>query len=223
MADIKKRETAYKLRIGEILRGTPIVEDVPQETADPNQTMTSPVKERFRFLELDNKKIIRVNIIANIVDRYVSEGDKKFLTLTIDDGTGQIRIKVFGEDTDKYSDLTQGETILVIGVLRSYNRDLYIMPEIMKKADPRYLLVRKLELEKGIKKEVKLNPGQTLQLRDQIIEIIKASEDSGGASTEDIILKIKTSEPSTINEEIIRLIEDGLIYEPRPGKVRYLG
>jgi RPA family protein len=224
MAEYKKRETAYKLRIGDILSGTPIVEDIPQEASpDPSQTQSTQVKERFRFLELGDKKIIRVNIIANIIDKYSSEGEKKYATVTIDDASGQIRIKVFGEDVAMLQDISQGDTILVIGVLRSYNRDLYILPEIIKKADPRYLLIRKRELEGKKTEKIEIKPGQIIDTRDQVIDIIKASTDSGGVSTEDIILRVKSATPEVINSEIIKLLEDGMIYEPRPGKVRWLG
>jgi len=230
MADFKKRETAHKMKIGDLLMGVPIVEDVPQESApDPTQAQSTVVKEKFRFLELGDKKIIRVNIIANIVDKYTSEGEKQFTTLTIDDASGQIRIKFFGEDVTKYKELSQGDTILVIGVLRSYNRELYISPEIMKKADPRYLLVRKLELEKARGRlpipESQTKTEKKMEIRDEIIELIRTGDpsNSNGISTEDIILKVKSASPETINTEIIKLLEDGIIYEPRPGRVRYLG
>jgi RPA family protein len=231
MAEIRKRETAYKLKIGDILNGTPIVEDVLQEVApDPTQALaTSSTKEKFRFLELGDKKIIRINVIANIIDKYVSEGERRYATVTIDDASGQIRIKVFGEDVSMLEDISQGDTIAVIGVLRSYNRDIYILPEIIKKVDPRYLLVRKLELEgKGAIKKQEVKTEQTgqpqiLDTRDLIIELIKTGADMGGVSTEEIILKIKSASPEVINSEIIKLLEDGMIYEPRPGKVRWLG
>ena len=221
MPEIRKRETAYKLRIGDILRGTPIVEDIPQEMPDPSQTLSSPVRERFRFLELDNKRIVRVNVVANIVDRYDAEGEKKFATLTVDDGTGQIRLKSFGDDLAMFTELVQGDSIAIIGVLRSYNKEIYISPEIIKKLDPRYLLVRKLELEKHIVKEV--NPEKKLEIRDEIIELIRTAPDAGGISTEEIILKIKSASPEAINSEVLKLIEDGMVYEPRPGRVRWLG
>jgi RPA family protein len=232
MAEYKKRETAHKLRIGEILSGTPIVEDVVQEAAPDSTQTVAPgaTKERFRFLEIGEKRIIRVNIVANVIETYNSEGEKKYSSVTIDDATGQIRIKAFGEDTGMLTTLGQGDTITVIGVLRSYNRELYIMPEIIKKADPRYLLVRKLELEGGKAKSASPNTGSTansagqvVSLRDQIIEIIKSAGDSGGVSTESIILKIQSSPPEAINSEITKLLEDGMIYEPRPSMVRWLG
>jgi RPA family protein len=226
MPEVRKRETAHKLRIGDLLSGTPIVEDVPQETQDPTQTSSQVTKERFRFLELGDKKIVRVNVIANVIDKYAAEGEKKWGTLTIDDASGQIRLKSFGDDAAKFDDLSQGDTIIVIGVLRSYSGELYIAPEIIKKADPRYLLVRKLELEKPSQRSQtsqQLSPENKLSIRDEIIELIKTAPESGGISTEDIILKIRSTSPEIINSEIIKLIEDGVIYEPRPGKVRYLG
>jgi RPA family protein len=225
MVEVRKRETAYKLRIGDLLNGTPIVEDVPQETADPTQTSTQTTKERFRFLELGEKKIIRVNIIANIIDKYNSDGEKRWGTLTIDDASGQIRLKSFGEEAAKFDELSQGDTVIIIGVLRSYNQELYIAPEIIKKTDPRYLLVRKLELEKHTLRPMNQQtvPNTKLELRDEIIELIKNAPESGGISTEEIILKIRSSPPEIVNSEVIKLIEDGVVYEPRPGKVRYLG
>jgi RPA family protein len=226
MPEIRKRETAYKLKIGDLLLGTPIVEDIPQENPDPNQTITQGTKERFRFLELGDKKIIRVNLIANVIDKYSSEGDKRFSTITIDDASGQIKAKAFGDDVTKIENLSQGDTILVIGVLRSYNQELYISPEIIKKYDPRYLLVRKLELEKSNqlhKQTMPLEPGRKLGTREEIIDLIKNTPDSTGISTSDIILKVKSTSPEVINSEIIKLIEDGMVYEPRPGKVRWLG
>lgn len=226
MAEQRKRETAHKLRIGDILNGVPIVEDIPQEVSpDGAETPSSgAVKERFRFLEIGEKKIVRINLIANIIDKYVSEGEKKYSSVTIDDASGQIRVKAFGEDTNLFENLAQGDTLIIIGVLRSYNREIYIMPEIVKKVDPRYLLVRKLELDKSA--GIKETPSATtkkLEVRDQIIEIIKSAQEPGGASVEEIILKITSANPETINSEIIKLIEDGMIYEPRPGKVRWLG
>jgi hypothetical protein len=215
--DIKKRETAYKLRIGEILNGTPIIEETKNEETGN--------KERFRFLEVAEKQIIRVNLIANVIDKFNSEGEKKFATVTVDDATGQIRLKLFGEDISKFENLNQGDTILVIGLLRSYNNEVYISPEIIKKIDPRYLLIRKLEIEKN-QKNGQTNSdekGQVGSLREEIIQILQSSEDPGGIETEQIILKIKSSDPSAINSEIIKLLEDGVIFEPRPGRVRYLG
>ena len=126
-----KRNTAYKFRIGDILVGKPVMNG-----------------ERFAFLELGDKKIVRVNIIGNIVDRYESLGETKYISLTIDDGSGQVRLKVFGDDTERFKKFFQGQTVVVIGVLRHWNDELYISPEVIREMDTKYLLIRKLETEK---------------------------------------------------------------------------
>jgi RPA family protein len=126
-----KRNTAYKFRIGELLLGKPIFD-----------------QERFSFLELGDKKIIRINIIGNIVEKFENSREGKYLFFTIDDGSGQMRIKVFGDDVERYKYFSQGQTIVVIGVLRNWNDETYINPEIIREMDSRYLLIRKLEIEK---------------------------------------------------------------------------
>ncbi|MEK6892776.1 MAG: OB-fold nucleic acid binding domain-containing protein [Nanoarchaeota archaeon] len=198
-----KRNVAYKLKVGQILAGKPILEG-----------------EKLKFLEVNNKQIVRTNLVANVIDKYIQEGEKKFGSLTLDDATGQIKLKTFGDDVDKFIDLNQGDTIQVIGMLRTWNNEVYITPEIIKKKDPSYLLVRKLEIETEQPK-TKTNTDLML-LKDKILEMIKNAEKEGGIDIEKIILEIK--EPANIiNQEIKRLLEDGVAYEPRPGKLRWLG
>lgn len=202
-----KRKVAYKLRIKDLLLGKPILDG-----------------ERFSFLDLGNKQIVRVNIIGNIVDKYESSGEKKYIFFTLDDGSGQISIKTFGEDMDKFKNISQGLTVVVIGVLRFFNNQLYITPEIIKEQDPKYLLVRKLELEKErIQNQQPIKKEQITAIRDLILDKIKSSENDGGVEKEDIILELSEASPEIINQELRKLLEDGIIFEPRPGRVRWLG
>ncbi|VVB79908.1 OB-fold nucleic acid binding domain protein [uncultured archaeon] len=204
-----KRNIAFKLRVGEILGGKPYLEN-----------------EKFTFLELGNRKIVRVNVIGNITDKYESNGERKFLFITLDDGSGQIKLKTFGDDCAKFAELMQGETVVVIGTLRYFNNEIYIAPEIVKEQDPRYLLIRKLELEKEKAQNtdpVKVSKEQIIAVKDRILENIKNSEDIGGVSIEQLIMKLNDISPEIINQEIKKFIEEGIVFEPRPGKVRYLG
>lgn len=203
-----KRNTAYKYRIGDILVGKPIFKD-----------------EKFAYVELGGKNIARVNLVGNIVDRYDATGDRNYTFLTIDDGSGQIRIKAFGDDVPKLKNLEQGTTIVVIGRLRSFSDETYISPENVKVLDPKYLLVRKLELEKN---RSKTSPAPTEKkeitaIKDKILEKIKKAEDDGGVEVDKIIMELRESSPEIINKEIKKLLEEGIIFEPRPGKVRWLG
>jgi len=207
-----KREIAYKLRIGDLLRGNQIFDETPQDS----QT----VQKKLLHIDLGDKKIVRTNIIANVIEKYVSEGERRFASITIDDGSGQIQLRVFGEDIHKFDELNQGDTLMIIGLLRSYNQQIYILPEILKKQNPKYLLVRKLEIEKSQPKQV---PKEEIKaFRDQIIEKIKSSESNEGIDTEQIVMDVK-AQPKLITQEIKKLLEEGIIYEPKPGRLRYLG
>lgn len=198
-----KRNVAFKMRIGEILAGKVTLEG-----------------ERFKFLESAGKQVVRVNLIANVIDKYVQDGEKKYATVTLDDGTGQIKLKAFGDDTEKFVQMNQGETILVVGLLRTWNNEIYITPEIIKKKEPAYLLIRKLEIEKDMPKIIAKE--QLSELKDKILQMVKDGEANGGADIDHLILQLKES-PDIINQEIKKLLEDGVVYEPRPGKIRYLG
>lgn len=198
----RKRNVAYKIRIGDLLNGTPI-----------------SVDGKFLYLDILAKKIVRINILANCTDKYVSEGERKFGSLTIDDASGQIRIKVFGEDVALISDILQGDTLQIIGNIREWNNEIYIIPEIIKKVDPRWLLVRKLEIQKDKKN---LLTADSNTLKEDILNEIKGAEMDGGIELDKITMDIQAS-PDAINGEIKKLLEDGIIYEPRPGRLRYLG
>ncbi|MFH1802543.1 MAG: OB-fold nucleic acid binding domain-containing protein [archaeon] len=198
-----KRKVAYKIRIGQI-----------------NEAKQNVEGERLRNIEVGGKEVVRVNLIANVVDKYVQEGEKKYANLTLDDASGQIRVKVFGEDVSKVEQFNQGDTMLVIGLVRAWNNELYLTPEIMRKKDPAFLLVRKLEVEADAPKT--LDRAQIAELKDKILSMVKDAEADGGIDIEKIIMDLKEP-PETINSEIKKLLEDGVAYEPRPGKLRYLG
>ena len=202
-----KRNTAYKLRIGNLLMGKPVMD-----------------ADKFSFLELGDKKIVRVNVVGNIVDRYDNEGEKKYVFLTLDDGSGQIKLKVFGDDAEKFKNVVQGQTVVVIGNLRNWNDETYIAPEIVKESDPKYLLLRKLETEKEIASFTpKVEREDVLAIKDKILDLIKSAEDDGGIEASEIVKKFPDAQPSLINQEIQKLLEEGIAFEPRPGKVRWLG
>jgi RecG-like helicase len=202
LSEPKKRNIAYKLRIGDILKSKPIINEA-----------------KFLHAELGDKKIVRVNIIANVVDKFSSSGEKKYASLTLDDASGQMRLKAFGDDVLIIEKFSQGDTLQVIGMLREYNSELYILPEIAKSVDPKWLLIRKLEIQ-GARKDIPLK--SNAPVRDIILEKIRISEKDQGVDIDILIMEIEAS-PNLINQEIKKLLEEGLIYEPRPGRLRYLG
>ena len=198
---------AFKLSIGDLLIGKPIFD-----------------QEKFSFLELGDKKIIRVNVVGNIVEKYDSAGEKKYTFLKLDDGSGQISLKIFGDDVEKFKDVAQGITVVIIGFLRNWNNETYITPEIIKELDSKYLLVRKMEMEKIKSKESEpINKTQIIAIKDKILGTIKNAEEDGGVEMDQMIMNLRDVSPEIIKQEVQKLLEEGIIFEPRPGKVRYLG
>ena len=203
MADEFKRHTAYKLKIGDILAGNHIVDG-----------------EKLKFVEVNGKNVARVNLIANVVDKFIQDEEKKFASVTLDDASGQIKLKTFGEDIEKLKLLEQGDTVLAIGMVREWNKEVYITPEIIKKKQAEYLLLRKLENDS--QKQQLADKKEITELKDKLINIIKREEQNGGADIKKLIEELQAKQ-ETVNQEIRKLLEEGTIYEPRPGKVKYLG
>ena len=205
-----KRNIAFKYRIGELLIGKPIFDEQTQ---------------RFSFLELGGKRIVRVNLVGNIVDKYQPEGEKKYIFFTLDDGSGQIKLKTFGDDVEKFKEVQTGQTVTVIGVMRNFNNETYVAPEIIREGDPKYLLIRKLEIEKNRSQSTPVveKKEEVIAIKDKIIEKIKNSESEGGIEVDKIIMELRETSPEIINQEVQKLIGDGIVFEPRPGKLRYLG
>jgi len=229
----QERQTAYKVSIGSLLKETPTF-----------------AGDKFNYIEVLGRKVSRVSLIANVIDKYVSR-EKPYIALTIDDGTGQIRIKLF-DKLEMAANINIGDTILVIGWVRYFNNELYILPEIIKKIDVRWTMVRMLELEKaGIpvkaqglvlppspselpeprlpqptpfaKKGVETEKIQlTAQLSPQNIkeEILEVIKSNEEGIDIDKLIMQLNYPVSEINSTITELIEEGKIYEPQPGKVR---
>ena len=204
ISEQRKRNVAYKLRIGDILKGVPMMNE-----------------GKFLFLELGEKKVVRVNLLSNCVDKFIQEGEKQFATLTLDDASGQIKLKAFGEDVEPLKEIMQGDTLQIIGNVREWNGEIYILPEVVKKVDVRWLLVRKLEIQNS-RKDIPSENGGANELKDNIMKQIKDAEEDGGIDVDKIIMDTEAS-PDAINTEVKKLLEEGLIYEPRPGRLRYLG
>ena len=107
------------------------------------------------YLLLESRKISRINTIATITQKNQKE-DSSFASITLDDGSAQIRAKAWHEDTKILEDIKLGDVALVIGKLKEYNDELYIAPEIVNKQHPNLLYLRQLNLlqEQGSPQQV---------------------------------------------------------------------
>lgn len=97
------------------------------------------------FISVGEKQVSRVNVIASVVDKFLSESGN-YASLTLDDGSAQLRLKAFGDFISRIKDIEAGDIILAIARIREYNGEIYIFPEIVKKVSPKHALLRRLEL-----------------------------------------------------------------------------
>lgn len=163
--------------------------------------------------------VSRVRILGTVVSIFTSE-DGNFGSATIDDATDTIRLKVF-KTLKPISDLKIGDIVDVIGRVREYNGEIYIMPEIVRKMDdPNFELLRRLQLLKKYRKlehKIEDKVDDVNILRKRVLEVIESEKD--GIDFESIVEKVKA--PDDDVESVVNdLLSEGICYEPTPGKIR---
>lgn len=222
-----KRQTAYKLWIVNILNSPFVRKDGEFE---PN------------YLDFDKKQISRVNLIGIVVDKY-SNTENTYATIALDDGSATIRIKAFKDDLFLLTNLKRGDMICIIGRLKEYNNEVYVIPEIVKNVDdPNLELLRKAELLKLYgKPSFEVKKVEIKQVFDQEKEDDFEEEDIEDVSenSKQKILNLIEKGPengininevvtnSALNEDeanliIKELLKQGEIYQPRPGYLSIL-
>ena len=206
----QKRQTAYKVRVRDIL----------------NSKYTKTEGSASNYLEMNEKKISRVNVVGVIVQKL---GLDNYKTIMIDDGTGRISTRVFEENVllDK---VDVGDIVLIIGRPREFSSEKYIIIETIKKINPIWAKVRKLEFEKNVIKDgvfsnrvTSNNENITEEIVDltptnKIVKLIREFDKGNGVSIEELSSKnIKD-----MDKIIDMLLKGGDIFEVKPGKLKVL-
>ena len=196
-----KRAVAVKMRIIDLNRG----------------------KWDGKFLETRlGEQVSRARLMATVVAKFLSE-DGRFSTLTLDDSTDTMRAKTW-DNIKLFEPVKIGDIVDVIGKVREYNGEIYIVPEIIRKTkDPNLELLRKLELVKrygpvnfGNKEKV----GATeikFDIKKQVLKLIDESKD--GISYSEILEKVKAPQ-AEIEYVINDLLSGGICWEPSPGVIK---
>ncbi|MFH0832622.1 MAG: OB-fold nucleic acid binding domain-containing protein [Candidatus Aenigmatarchaeota archaeon] len=148
----KKRLPAIKTRVKPIIDG----KFVKQEGFEPSYVITN-----FGL------KISRARILATVVDKFLSESGK-FSSVTLDDGSGTIRAKAFGSLI--FEDVSVGEIVDVIGKVKEYQEEIYILPETVSKVEPNWELLRELEIRKS-EENLKKNKEIILEYQKQTSDL----------------------------------------------------
>ena len=216
----QKRQVAVKVTAKDIIYG----KYVKEEGWIPN------------YIEIEGRKVSRVNFIGAIVFKS-SEENFSYKSLVIDDGSGKISVRSF-EKNDYFSGFDIGDAIMIIGRIREFNNEKYIIPEIARKIQNlMWIKLRKFELNEPKNFEIKTdagnvnedkgmqaanewsNDGPGISGSGSIYNLIKKLDSGDGVLVEDLI---KRSDVGGAEKLINGLLENGDIFEVRPGKVKVL-
>jgi len=201
-----QREVAYKIKISSLIKGKYV-------TNEGNES---------NFIQVNGKNISRVNIIGFVTD--VSSNN-----YTIDDSYGEVVLRDFNNIGQ---DVSVGDLVLVIGRPRSFNDEVYIVPEIIKKQENQdWMILRKKELDSETETIVEDSPKEDKKSEEKeyvvnsedkgsMIKNVIAKHDSGdGVSLQKIIEELNDSETESM---VKQLLKEGEIYEIKPNVLKIL-
>ncbi|MGY5852105.1 MAG: OB-fold nucleic acid binding domain-containing protein [Candidatus Thorarchaeota archaeon] len=222
----RERMTAVRASIADIVDGTYGVDNGP------------------RVITKDNVELRRVTLVGSVADHPV-HGDA-FSSLILTDGTQKIRVKAWKTDKDKIKDIEKGSLLMIIGKIRAYNDEVYIVPEIVREFSSqhymelhllqRYHSVLKSSEGETEKKVPSAEPRQAkdeqtalqdsdfsapteIPLADMIHEFIQVNARASGVSIQDLVAYFKARGYSTtdVHLEIINLQQKQMIEEVQIG------
>jgi RPA family protein/predicted transcriptional regulator len=127
-----KRLTAIKTRIKPITSGKFVI----QQGFNPSYVLTA-----------DGLRLSRVRILGTVVYKFLSENGK-FAALTLDDGTDTIRAKAFNS-TAIFDHLNVGDILDVVGKIKEYQEEVYMIPEVLRRVEPNFEILRELEIREN--------------------------------------------------------------------------
>jgi RPA family protein len=208
-----QRMTAKKVEISDIVNGR----WVKREGMEPSFVVTD-----------SGEKVSRARVMGTVVAKFLAE-DGNFGSITLDDGTDTIRAKTF-KTVKPVDDFEVGDFVDLIGKVREYNGEVYIIPEtVVRVGDPNMELLRKLEIikkarelkgkpkESGDEEEAKEKKADDSELRKEIISVIESEPE--GVEYKVILEKVKAPE-TRIESVLNEILAEGICYEPTPGKVK---
>jgi hypothetical protein len=92
------------------------------------------------------EKISRARVMGTVVEKWLRE-DGEYCTVYLDDGTGVISLRGWREGAKELDELKVGDLVDVIGRVREYLGERYLVPHLLLKVkDPNWEVVRELEI-----------------------------------------------------------------------------
>ena len=176
--------TAVRASVADIVHGTYSEED--------GHHVVSPQGVELR----------RVVLVGFIVNQYVGQGS--FASITIDDGTETIRAKAWGE-TQSLEQVETNTLAMVVGKVREYEGEIYIVPEIVHPLDDaNYITLHQLERYRAIFTRSGISTPGEKESMDDVQETLKPAKSKSSASTR------KSKSPGTLSTQILRFIKENV-------------
>jgi len=182
MAQMRERMTAVRASISDITNGS--------FSDDNGPHVVSPFGVELR----------RVVIVGFVVNKFYREGDdtgkKRFESITVDDGTDTIGVKVWGEeDASMLEGVKESILALVIGKVRQYNEEVYLIPEIVRElTDPNYMSLHLMERYKAVLNRSGISLPDTEEQQQELLTTT-ASKPVSGKLANDIIAYVRLEAP----------------------------
>lgn len=200
-----KRKTAIVCEVKDILES----EYVKNQGWSPN------------YLKIKGHEVSRVNLIGIIISK--SENN-----YTLEDQSGKINLMLFNQEV-KFENYKTGQIVRVIGKPREYDEERFLVPEIMSKINnPKWIEYHQKQLDlretttsttkKPKRKSKSKIPNQT-NYSGLITDLIRNLDEGQGVPYEDVLREI---EGDDIEQEIKQLINEGELFEIRPGMLKVL-
>ncbi len=226
MAQMRERMTAVRASISDITSGS--------FSNDNGPHVISPFGVELR----------RVVLVGFVVNKFYREGDdtgkKRFESITVDDGTDTIGVKVWGEeDASLLEGVKENILALVVGRVREYNEEVYVMPEIVRElTDPNYMSLHLLERYKAILNRSGISTPETIEqqqeilttpsvsvsgkLANDILAYVRLEAPPEGISLRDIVayFEKKGQDSEKVQTKVFNLVAEGALNEVSIGQFR---
>ena len=182
MAQMRERMTAVRASISDITNGS--------FSDDNGPHVVSPFGVELR----------RVVIVGFVVNKFYREGDdtgkKRFESITVDDGTDTIGVKVWGEeDASMLEGVKESILALVIGKVRQYNEEVYLIPEIVRElTDPNYMSLHLMERYKAVLNRSGISLPETEEQQQELLTATPSKPVSGKLAN-DILAYVRLEDP----------------------------
>lgn len=188
-------------------------------------------EQRWRLISLNGNSIFRVWIVGIVTNKY--EGENNYIGITIEDGSGAIRVKSWD---GRLEDINEWDKLEVLGQIQISEQDelveVFITPDIIEPiTDDNWFIYHKLKIIQHDQKSdfevevqsakmdgVDLGIASLEDLKVQLKRIVKQLDKGSGVTMDMIMEKIPKVDESQIYDAITELLESGEFFEPQVGK-----